>query len=171
MAVASTVSSASELLRRWKDFANEEAEIFHKIWIFGENFRAGNCSGFCNHQGSAPKRGRRGTRTPRCCVRGRKPLQGHQDDQYKETKEFLEPLVLSQLLVTFLWREKLPAGGITPDSTPSAKREQPNSVRSINTNQVHRRLPTKPTYSRSEEQKTPPVPKKRNRRCFSFRSA
>ena len=37
-------------------------------------------------------------------------------------------MVLSQLLVTFLWREKSPAGGITPISTPSA-REIRKSVR------------------------------------------
>ena len=56
-----------------KGFANEETEVFHKIRIFGENFRAGNCRDFCDHQGSAPKRGNRGTRTPRCCVSGTKP--------------------------------------------------------------------------------------------------
>ncbi len=34
-------------------------------------------------------------------------------------KGVLRTLVLSQLLVTFLWREKSPAGGKTPNGTPS----------------------------------------------------
>ena len=100
------------------------AKVFHKIWILGENFGAGNCRGSNNHQGSAPKRGNRRRQSPRRSVRGTQSLQEHQDKQYKETKESLEPLVLSQLLVTFLWREKSPAGGITPTSTPSAKTEE-----------------------------------------------
>ena len=57
----------------------------------GKAFVWCNCGNLNNRQGSALKRGNRGTRSPRCCVRGRKPLQEHQDKQYKETEESLEP--------------------------------------------------------------------------------
>ena len=43
-------------------------------------------------------------------------------------KGVLRTLVLSGLLVTFLPREKSPAGGITPDSTPSGTDRMKNSV-------------------------------------------
>ena len=38
---------------------------------------------------------------------------------HNRPKGVLRTLVLSQLLVTFLWREKSPAGGKTPNETPS----------------------------------------------------
>ena len=72
----------------------------------GKSYSIGNCRSPNNHQGSAPKRGNRGTRSPRCCVSGTQTKQEHQDNQHKETKESLEPLVLSGLLPTFLPREK-----------------------------------------------------------------
>ena len=76
----------------------------------GKAFRLGNCRGPNNHQGSALKRGNRGTPTP---------LMGQPHNLTKQTgqaphnrpKGVLRTLVLSGLLVTFLPREKSPAGG------------------------------------------------------------
>ena len=55
-----------------------------------------NCKSPYHHQGSALKRGRRGTVTP--LLRQKyKPTPEQQDEQDQEIKESLEPLVLSQL--------------------------------------------------------------------------
>ena len=62
----------------------------------GEGFSLGNRRNPNNHQGSALKRGRRGTVTPLLRQKNQTTPE-QQDKQEQEIKEFLEPLVLSQL--------------------------------------------------------------------------
>ena len=101
----------------------------------GKSVSIGNCRILNNHQGSAPKRGNRGTRSPRCCVSGTQSPNRASGLTVQGNKGVLRTLVLSQLLVTFLWREKSPAGGINTyqytvgqkrTSSPRQKRKTKN---------------------------------------------
>ncbi len=76
----------------------------------GKAFRLGNCSGLNDHQGSALKRGRRGTPTP---LMGQPHQTAEKTVQisHNRGKGVLRTLVLSGLLPTFLPREKSAAGG------------------------------------------------------------
>ena len=75
--------------------------------------------------GAARQSAEIGELSPPCCVRTARTTPEYQDFQYQEIKESLEPWVLSGLLVTFLPREKSPAGGKKSPGTQVPKENAP----------------------------------------------